>query len=163
MDAAAAPLYALGDPWTQEITLNRISLDQANAVIAAAFAKGAELGLKPLSVAVLDPGGHLIAFARSDAASNLRPQIAVGKANGALALGVSSRVVGTMAVDRPTFVTAVAAVATGGIIPAAGGIIVVDGKGEPLGAVGVTGDTSDNDEICALAGIAQAGLTPQGG
>ena len=139
----------------------RITLDQANRVIAAAIAKGHELGLKPLSVAVLDPGGHLIAFQRQDAASTLRPQIACGKAGGALALGVSSRKIADMAVERPTFVGALASMSAHGIIPAAGGVIVVDGAGATIGAVGVTGDTSDKDEACALAGIAAAGLEPQ--
>ena len=142
--------------------MNRISLDQANIIIAGAFAKGREMGLKPLSIAVLDPGGHLIAFARSDGSSNMRAQIAMGKAGGALALGVSSRTVATMAADRPTFIAALGPVSQHGVIPAAGGVIVVDGSGQPLGAVGVTGDTSDNDEICALAGIADAGLAAQG-
>lgn len=143
--------------------MNKISLDQANIIIAAAFAKGEELRLKPLTIAVLDPGGHLIAFARSDASSILRPQIAMGKAGGALALGISSRVVGTMAADRPTFINALGQIAPHGVIPAAGGVIVVNERGEPLGAVGVTGDTSDNDELCALAGITKAGLTAQDG
>lgn len=142
--------------------MNRISLAQANTIIAAAFNKGEELGLKPLSIAVLDAGGHLIAFARSDKSSNMRAQIAMGKAGGALALGVSSRMVGTMAADRPTFIAALGPISQHGVIPAAGGVIVVNEEGERLGAVGVTGDTSDNDELCALAGIAAAGLTPQG-
>jgi len=138
-----------------------ISLDQANAAIAGAFAEGQARGLKPLSVAVLDAGGHLLAFQRADGASTMRPQIAVGKAAGALALGVSSRKVGDMAVERPWFVGALAPHAAQGMVPAAGGVIVVDGTGRPIGAVGVTGDTSDNDEAAALAGIAAAGLTAQ--
>lgn len=142
--------------------MSRITLSQADAILAAAFARGGELGLKPLSVAVLDPGGHLIAFARGDGASTLRPQIACGKAGGALALGVSSRKVGDMAAERPTFVASLAPIAPHGVIPAAGGVIVVDEAGSVLGAVGVTGDTSDNDEICALAGIEAAGLRAQG-
>ncbi|WP_150291478.1 GlcG/HbpS family heme-binding protein [Sphingobium estronivorans] len=141
--------------------MSHISLDHANSIIATAFAKGRELGLKPLSVAVLDAGGHLIAFQRQDGASTLRPQIACGKAGGALALGVSSRTIGTMAVERPTFIASVSAMAPQGMVPAAGGVIVVGANGTPIGAVGVTGDTSDNDEICALAGIAAAGLTAQ--
>lgn len=141
--------------------MSRISLDQARTVIAAALARGKELGLKPLSVAVLDAGGHLIAFERQDGASNLRPQIAAGKASGALALGVSSRKIGEMAVERPTFIAALGPVAQAGIIPAAGGVIVVGDDGLAIGAVGITGDTSDNDETCALAGIAAAGLTAQ--
>jgi len=142
--------------------VTRITLDQANTIIAAAFGKGRELGLKPLSIAVLDAGGHLIAFQRQDGASTLRPQIACGKAGGALALGISSRKIGDMAAERPTFVAALGPISPLGIVPAAGGIIVVGTDGQPIGAVGVTGDTSDNDEICALAGIAAAGLKAQG-
>jgi len=141
--------------------MTSITLAQADAIIAGAFAKGTELGLKPLCIAVLDPGGHLIAFARADGASTLRPQIALGKAGGALGLGMSSRRIGDMALERPTFAASLGPIAPHGVIPAAGGVIVVDAAGTPIGAVGVTGDTSDNDEICALAGIAAAGLTAQ--
>ena len=139
----------------------RISLDQASAAIAGAFARGRELGLKPLCAVVLDAGGHAIALQRQDGASTLRPQIATGKASGALALGVSSRKIGEMAAERPSFVAALGPIAPDGIVPAAGGVIVVDGDGQPIGAIGITGDTSDNDEACALAGIAAAGLTAQ--
>jgi uncharacterized protein GlcG (DUF336 family) len=142
--------------------MTRISLDQANQIITAAFAKGGELGLKPLSVAVLDAGAHLTAFQRQDGSSNLRLQIATGKAAGALAMGMSSRKIGDVAAERPSFVAALGAIATSGVIPAAGGVIVVGPDGVAIGAVGVTGDTSDNDELCALAGIAAAGLTAQG-
>ena len=138
-----------------------ITLDQANTMIAAAFAKGEELNLKPLSVAVLCPGGHLIAFQRGDGSSTLRPQIATGKASGALALGINSRVIGDMAAERPTFVAALGPITTAGIIPAAGGVIVKNAEGTVVGAIGVTGDTSDNDELAALAGIAAAGLVAQ--
>ena len=141
--------------------MTSLSLDQANTVIAGAFARGRELGLKPLSAAVLDPGGHLIAFQREDGASTLRPQIAAAKASGALALGVSSRAIAAMAADRPAFVASLGPISPHGVVPAAGGVIVVDAGGAFLGAIGVTGDTSDNDEICALAGIAAAGLTGQ--
>ena len=140
--------------------MNRISLDQANAMIAAAFAEGAKLGLKPLTVTIHDPGGHLIAMQRQDGASNLRGKLAAGKACGALALGVSSRTVGEMAVDLPHFIAAVDTMGEGGMVPAAGGLIACDSQGAVLGAIGVTGDTSDNDELCALAGIAAAGLRP---
>lgn len=141
--------------------MSRMTLAEANAVVAAALAKGRALGLKPLSVAVLDAGGHLIAFQREDGAAILRPQIAVAKASGALGLGISSRTIGEMAVDRPVFVAALGPVSTHGVLPAAGGVIVVGADGQPIGAVGITGDTSDNDEACALAGIAAAGLTAQ--
>ena len=139
-----------------------ITLDQANAVIAAAMAKGRELGLKPLTVAVVDAGGWLLAFQRSDGSPNLRPAIAIGKAAGAVGLGVSSRRAGEMAVERPHFLGAVGHLAPQGLVPVAGGVNVVDGSGRPIGAVGVSGDTSDNDEVCALAGIAAAGLKAQG-
>ena len=139
--------------------MGQLTLDKAQTIIAVAFEKGAELGLKPLSVAVVDAGGHLIAFQRQDGSSTMRPQIALGKASGALALGVSSRTIGKMAEERPTFISTISTLAPSGLVPAAGGVIVTGDDGMPIGAVGVTGDTSDNDETCALAGIAAAGLT----
>lgn len=138
--------------------MTHISLYQAQAIIAATLKEGRAQSLKPLSVAVLDAGGHMIAFAREDGSSNLRPQIATAKASGALALGVSSRTIGEMAVERPTFINAAVGLNSAGIIPAAGGVLIRDGAGVVIGAVGVTGDTSDNDETCALAGIGAAGL-----
>jgi uncharacterized protein GlcG (DUF336 family) len=92
----------------------------------------------------------------------LRPQIAIGKASGALSLGVSSRKIAEMAAERPTFIGTLGSIAPHGIVPAAGGVIVIDADGLAVGAVGVTGDLSDNDEICALAGIEAAGLKAQG-
>lgn len=139
--------------------MSRVALEQARTIIASALAKGVELGLKPLTVAVLDAGGHLIALERQDGASTMRPQIAIGKASTALALGVSSRAVGEMAAERPTFVNALSSLAPAGIVPAAGGVLVADSDGNTIGAVGVTGDTSDHDEACALAGIAAVGLS----
>lgn len=136
-----------------------LSLRQGKCIIDAALAHGSQLKLKPLSVAVLDPGGHLIAFNRQDGASLMRQQIATGKAAGALALGISSRKLAEMASERPVFVAALGPLAPQGLIPVAGGLIVADSGGRILGAVGVTGDTSDNDELCALAGIAAADLS----
>lgn len=137
--------------------MTSLTLEQANVIATATLAKGRELGLRPLCVAVLDPGGHLIALQRENGASNLRPQIAMGKASSALGLGVSSRAIAEMAAERPTFVASLAGLADAAIVPAAGGVLVrVDGH--LVGAVGVTGDTSDNDEACALHGIAAAGL-----
>lgn len=138
--------------------MTTLSLAQANILIDAAFARAAELHLKPLTVAVLDAGGHVIALARQDGSSNLRPAIAIAKASGALDLGVSSRKIGEMAVERPTFVNALSGLASSGIVPAAGGVIVTGDDGQPIGAIGVTGDLSDNDEICAMAGAQAAGL-----
>lgn len=135
-----------------------ITLAQAQTIVAETLKEGRALSLKPLSVVVLDAGGHMIAFAREDGSSNLRPQIAKAKASGALALGVSSRVIGEMAIERPTFINAAAGLNPAGIVPAAGGVLVRDAAGMIVGAVGVTGDTSDNDEAAALAGIKAAGL-----
>ena len=137
---------------------NTLALVHANTIITAAFAKGLELGLKPLSVAVLDAGGHLIAFQRQDGSSTLRPQIAMGKAGGALAMGVSSRKIGEMAAERPSFVASLGPIAPHGVIPAAGGLLILSASGAVIGAVGVTGDTSDNDELCAKAGLDAVGL-----
>ena len=135
-----------------------ITLDRATAIANAAIARGGELELAPLTVAGVDPGGHLVTLHRQDGASTMRPQIAVAKAAGALALGMSSRRIAEVAAERPTFFAALAHIAPAGIGPAAGGVIVVDLNDVAIGAIGVTGDTSDNDEICALAGIAAAGL-----
>ena len=134
----------------------QLTLDQASKIIAAALDKARTLGLKPMSVAVLDAGGHVIAFQRQDGASIMRFDIARGKAAGALALGVSSRTIASMAAERPSFIASLGAVAGTGIIPAAGGLLIAGNNGRAIGAVGVTGDTSDNDELCALAGIQAA-------
>jgi uncharacterized protein GlcG (DUF336 family) len=142
--------------------MSRITLAQANQIIAGAFAKAQELTLKPLGVVVLDAGGHLIAFQRQDGASTGRLQLAMGKAAGALFLGISSRKIGDMAAERPIFVASLGPIAPAGVIPAAGGVIVVDGEGATIGAVGISGDLSDKDEVCTLAGIEAAGLTAQG-
>lgn len=137
--------------------MHSLSLDDANRIIATALATGRDLALKPLCVAVLDPGGNLIAMQRQDDASSLRPQIAIGKASGALGLGVSSRKIADMAAERPTFVASLASLAPQGLVPAAGGVLAMR-NGTVVGAVGITGDTSDNDEACALAGLAAIGL-----
>ncbi|MCW1404090.1 heme-binding protein [Novosphingobium sp. MW5] len=137
--------------------MTTLTLAQAQTIVTATLAKGREMGLKPICVAVLDRGGHLIVLQREDGASNLRPQIAMAKASGALGLGVSSRTIGEMAAERPTFVASLASLTGAEIIPAAGGLLIKVGD-ELVGAVGVTGDTSDNDEACAAAGIAAAGL-----
>jgi uncharacterized protein GlcG (DUF336 family) len=138
-----------------------VSLHQANAIICAAVAKGRAAGFKPLAVAVVDAGGALISFQRGDGAPMLRPALAIGKAAGAVALGVSSRQLGEMAIERPHFAGALGHLAPYGLVPVAGGVNIVDQDGCIIGAVGVSGDTSDNDEICASAGIDAVGLTAQ--
>lgn len=141
--------------------MSNLKLEHARRIVAAALVKGRELGLKPLTVAVLDSGGHLIALERENGSSTLRPQIAVAKASGALALGVSSRKIGEMTLERPVFMASLANLNPAGVLPAAGGVIVVDDEGTAIGAVGITGTTSDEDEHCARAGIAAAGLKAQ--
>lgn len=137
-----------------------VSLKQSNAIIAATLAEGRKRGLKPLCVAILDPGGRLISLQREDGASILRPQLAIGKAAGALALGMSSRKIAELAVERPHFIASLGTIAPDGIVPAAGGVLLASIDGQLIGSVGVTGDTSDNDEVCALAGILAANLKP---
>lgn len=138
--------------------MHRLTLAQANALIAAALADAAERGLKPVTVAVLDPGANLVAVQRQDGTVALGPRLAMGKAAGALAFGLPSRRLGEMAVERPHFIAAAGGLASGGMVPVAGGVVIWDADGTMLGAVGISGDTSDNDEACALAAIAAVGL-----
>ena len=139
-----------------------LSLQTAQKIIDVAIAKGHELGIKPLTVAVLDAGGHLKAMAREDGTSTLRPDVAKGKANGAIALGIGSRAIFNRAQEQPFFIQAINSLAGGSLVPVPGGVLIRNDTGI-IGAVGVTGDTSDNDEICAIAGIEAAGLTADAG
>jgi uncharacterized protein GlcG (DUF336 family) len=141
----------------------RISLAKANRIISSAFAKAREMGLKPLAVSVLDAGGHPIAFQKQDGASMMRFEIATGKAYGVLALGIGGRAINRIATDRPHFFTGLSGVSDGRIVPVPGGVLVKTKTGEVIGSVGVTGDTSDNDEAAAIAGIEAAGFTPDAG
>ncbi|MCU0831278.1 MAG: heme-binding protein [Rhizobiaceae bacterium] len=140
-----------------------LTLDLANRLIAGVFAHGAAHGFKPLSAVVLDAGGHVKAFQRQDGASMLRFEIASGKAYGALAVGVGSRWLGNQAKDRPHFLEGLSGVSGGRIVPVAGGVLIRTGEGALLGAIGVTGDTSDNDEAAALAAISAEGLVADAG
>jgi len=135
-----------------------MKLDPARELIAGVRAAGQRRGLAPLSVAVLDAGGQLRAFEREDGASNARFEIAFGKANGALALGIGSRALMARAEQQPYFVDAVARAIGGALIPVPGGVLVYSTGGELLGSVGVTGDSSENDEAAAVEAIEAAGL-----
>jgi uncharacterized protein GlcG (DUF336 family) len=135
-----------------------LTLAQANTIIAAALAKGRALKLAPLTVVVLDAGGHLVAAQREDRSGILRVQIATAKAYGALGMGCGSRELFERATKTPAFITALGPVSEGRMMPVPGGVLVLDAQGEVLGAVGISGDLSDRDEECALAGIAAAGL-----
>jgi uncharacterized protein GlcG (DUF336 family) len=134
-----------------------LTLADANRLIEAALAHGAALNCRPLTVAVLDQAGTLVAFQRQAPSGLARADIAIGKARAALGLGLNSRKLGEMAKDRPHFIAGVMGASTGGpFIPVAGGVLLADGSG----AVGISGDTSDNDEACAIAGILAIGRKP---
>jgi uncharacterized protein GlcG (DUF336 family) len=139
-----------------------LSLAQASKILDAALQHGRASGFQPLTVAVVDAGGNLLAFKREDGpGAGLRPAIAIGKAAGAVGLGRSSRAIGEMAVERPHFVSSLVAASDGRLIPVPGGVLAKDADGAIVGAAGVTGDTSDNDEQAAIAGIRAAGLTAE--
>lgn len=138
-----------------------LSLEQAVQIIHGALRKGRDTGCDPLSVAVLDAGGHLVAFMREDRSGILRPEIAIGKAYGALGFGVGSR---ELKQKNPVFLSAVATASLGRMIPMPGGVLVRNPKTDHIiGAVGVSGDTADKDEAAALAGIQLSGLRADGG
>lgn len=135
-----------------------VTLAQASIVVDAALAKGRETHSAPLAIAVLDAGGHLVAFKREDKSGLLRFDIAFGKAWGALGMGFGSRTLFERANATPQFFTMLAAASGGRIVTNPGGVLIRNGHGEVIGAVGVSGDTSDRDEACAMAGIEAAGL-----
>lgn len=135
-----------------------VNLAQAAAIVDIALRKGRELECAPLTVAVLDSGGHLVAFKREDKSGLLRFDIAFGKAWGALGMGFGSRALAARAAKVPAFFTALAAVSAGRMIPVPGGVLIRNAAGDIVGAVGISGDTSDRDEMCAVAGIEAAGL-----
>ena len=143
--------------------MSRLTLVHAATIVDAALAKGHALGLAPLTVAVLDAGGHLVAFKREDRSGILRFDIAFGKAWGGLGLGMGSRAIFARSEIQPAFVNAIAAASGGRVVPVAGGVLILDETDDVLGAVGISGDTSDNDEACALAGIEAAGLKAKPG
>jgi uncharacterized protein GlcG (DUF336 family) len=139
--------------------MGELTLRQALAIAESALGKGRELSLDPLTVAVVDRAGHVKVLIREDGPGGpIRPGIAYGKAFGAVAMGRSSRRLGEMALERPHFVTALVGVTGGNFVPVPGGVTILADGDELLGAVGVSGDTSDNDEACAISGIEAAGL-----
>src|SRR6195952_5811382 len=138
--------------------MTHLTLPQAQEIVTVALAYAREQKFSPMGVAVLDARGALKAFGAEDGTSLKRPEIAMGKAHAAISLGTGSRSLAKAAVDRPHFIAAVTHVVGGSFIPVPGGVLIRDASGAIIGAVGVTGDTSDNDEAAALAGIAAAEL-----
>jgi uncharacterized protein GlcG (DUF336 family) len=143
--------------------MSSLTLQQAGKIIEQALAKGRELGLKPLTVAVLDQGGILKALQREDGSSLLRPEIAFGKAWGCLGMGFGGREMARRAQAAPAFIAAIGQASGGRIVPVPGGVLIRDSAGAILGAVGISGDLSEQDEACAVAGIAAAGLVADTG
>ncbi len=135
-----------------------LKLRSAQKIIKVALEAARAQSMKPLAIAVVDARGALLAFAAEDGSSLKREKVARGKADGAIALGISSRAIGKMAAERPQFVAAVSHAVGGSLIPVPGGVLIRDAKGAVFGAVGVSGDTSDNDELVAVNGIEAAGL-----
>jgi len=138
-----------------------LSLQQATTIVDAALGKARATSCAPLTVAVLDAGGHLKAFAREDGAGIVRPQIAIAKAWGALGMGVGTRALARRVAEQPQlgpFFGALNAMSEGRVVPVPGGVLIRDAGAAVIGAVGVSGDTSDKDEACALAGIEAATL-----
>jgi uncharacterized protein GlcG (DUF336 family) len=139
-----------------------LDLETGRRIVAAARASAREVARNPVTVVVLDAGGHVLVAEREDGSSNKRFEIAFGKAHGALALGMGSRALMERAEQQPYFISAVTSAVGGALVPVPGGVLVRDEAGLLLGAVGVSGDTSDNDEAVAMAGIQSVGLTAQG-
>ena len=138
-----------------------LSLASANAIVAGALRLGREAGLLPLTVVALDAGGKPVAMQSEDGSGLLRFDIAFGKAWGALGMGISSRLIRDRLAARPAFQAALAAASDGRFVPVPGGVLVQTGEGVTIGAAGVSGDTSEKDEYCAIEAIRSAGLVPE--
>ena len=135
-----------------------LTLSHASSIVEESLRLARENNMNPLTVVVLDAGGHLKAMQREDGCGILRFDVAYGKAYGSLGMGVPSRLLGVLLADRPSFLNALAATADGRLIPVPGGVLIKNAAGAVIGAVGVTGDTSDKDEYCAIGGIKTVGL-----
>jgi uncharacterized protein GlcG (DUF336 family) len=140
-----------------------VSLQQAVLIAEKSLERGRELGFEPLTVVVLDDGGQVKVILRDDGCSLLRPEIATGKAAGALNMGFGGRELARRAAKMPMFFTALNAMSDGRMVTVPGGVLMRDAQGVVVGAVGISGDVSENDEICAVAGIKAAGLVPDTG
>jgi len=136
-----------------------LTLVQANNIIAKALEKAREMKIKPVSVVVLDDGGHLKAMQREDGASMFRFDVATGKAWAAVAMGASSRALAARAKDNPNFFVTLAATAHGKFLPQTGGVLIRDARGAIVGAAGASGGTGDEDEAVCAYGVEQAGFT----
>ena len=143
--------------------MSALTLKVALDLTAQALNTGRQISAAPLTVAVLDSGGHLLALQREDGASLLRPSIAIGKAWGAIALGKGSRLLALDAHQRPAFFAALNGMGQSDVVPAPGGVLIRDAQGQVIGAMGISGDTSDIDEQCAISAIEAQGLRADAG
>lgn len=139
--------------------MTSVTLEQASVIVDKALEKGRAENFAPLTVVVLDAGGHAVAMKRENKSSLLRPQIAHGKAWGALGMGLPGRKLRDRAEKNPAFFGALSDLSGGNMVANYGGVLIRDDAGDIVGAVGISGDTGENDEICAIAGIEAAGLT----
>ena len=135
-----------------------ISLAAARTIVGRALAHAHSSDFPPMTVAVLDAGGRLVAFAGEDGSSLLRERIARGKAHGALNMGLGSRSLAARAVSNPAFVNSLVSLADGNLVPAPGGVLIRDDNDSVIGAVGVSGHLPDDDEACAIHGITACDL-----
>ena len=143
--------------------MTSLTLAQASIIVDKALEHARSLKLKPLTVAVLDAGGHLVALKREDNSSLLRPQIAQGKAWGVLGMGFGGREFARRAAAAPAFIAAISQASEGRIIPVPGGVLIRSAERAIIGSVGISGDASEQDESCAVFGIKAAGLVPDTG
>jgi uncharacterized protein GlcG (DUF336 family) len=143
--------------------MESLTLDAADLIVNKALEKGREMGFAPLTVAVLDAGGHLKVLKRDEGSSILRPQIAMGKAWGVLGMGFGGRELKRRSEKMPMFFNALSDMSGGRMVPVPGGVLIRSLSGQVIGSIGITGDTSENDEVCAVYGIEQAGLKPDTG
>jgi len=143
--------------------MSNVTLAQASIIVDKALEKGRDSKLQPLTVVVLDAGGHMVAMKREDRSGILRTEIAIGNAWGTLGMGFGGREFARRAAAGGVFLQALMAASDGRVVPAPGGVLIRNGGGDIIGSVGISGDTSDKDEACAVAGVAAAGLKPDTG
>ena len=143
--------------------MGALSLEIADKVVEAALEKRRQMAFPPMTVAVLDAGGRIKVVKRQDGASLLRPEIAIGKAWGVLGLGFGGRELARRAAQVPLFFNALSDLSGGRMVPVAGGVIIRAQGGDILGSVGISGGTSEDDEVCAVHGVESVGLVADTG
>jgi uncharacterized protein GlcG (DUF336 family) len=139
--------------------MSNVLLEQADRIADAALQKGREMGFAPLTVAILDAGGHLVVLKRDDNSSLMRPELAMAKAWGVLGMGFGGRELARRSQKQPIFFAALNSISDGRMAPVPGGALIRDAAGHIIGSIGISGDTSDNDEICLIPAVRSVGLT----